>query len=942
MMTHSAGPTPTPVRRVTRSQSRDRDLGYSKGAPKGSSNLGASKGITDRLTAVPEERTPLSSRQHSILTYSVISGTPSTPGNAEGHSNISGTTFLNQDYADSDGEASQDPILLLDELPDLQHAASRLMNLLVSNHSDPIGIVNSAKRMRVAGLTSKDNRRLKSQCRKLVERMTQYGTQSFIDVSYIQGIIPSISASVDDQPWSSLPTLHGANCARLAFEVLLSAGDSESAKQMVESLNSHFPAPFLNQLTNARESNLVGSSAAEKAAWELALEIRTQHFIMEFARRQNDKDFDPALLLRSIFYNESNHEGAELDSRWLRGFSLATAFKDENECLPDRYHDAVLDRIGELELDFFDDDGAPNAKGLRAAFSWQRFTVRTARFLHIRDKEIRRDLKAQADFDDVHDILETKLKAGEIATDETPTQLEGISTADGSSLQSLGQDNLDPINQLSQPRGRDSSVPETDESLLESPTRESGEQSPLQGNLKRVSQVMGEKMAVSQKNRRMSGKRFLTKGNADILKRLSSNPSARPERPAVAAPATNEESTADRGHDDNFSTHDDTMDHFEFTEGLDESTTPPGSARTRNVSHPPAFSSPGPSGLRAPPLTAEVIGGSPSVPQAGEAQSVRTPQRTFIDRQKTARRVSPIDSRADSQSAERRPRPQLMDLLSQASRERQSRPQLTDLRSQASRKRPLPESDDDSSVFEVDERSPDVNAKRAAKPLRKRHAPERPERSAVGTANEAENEIEQQLPVSTTTRASSSTPARRLSMATLQRIPNESPKRVHFSGSSESPEVPVFDLTRPRAPVPSARLRTVLHTGTNQRRNSVRDSSTSTSEVPVAASAWEIRNTPPQHGGVPPGQKGKWCQAEDDRLLSLMKVYGTAWTKIISEDKLCPESAGGPILAIRNRDDQNCKDRARLLKQKFANRGPDNVPEYLRKATKPSKHRPKS
>ncbi|KAJ5769098.1 hypothetical protein N7520_003657 [Penicillium odoratum] len=707
---------PTQPRRVTRSQSP----GYQHISLKSTRNLGKGKAVDQRLETVTEE-TPISSRQTSLSKHSspVVQGTPEQ---AEANHNISGTTFLEaEDFeTDSEDEASDDPIIMLDELPDLQQAASGLMNLLVSNQQDPIAIVNAAKRIRVAGPSNKDYRRLKSHCKKLVERMKKYGNAAFVDVPRIRDIIPTISARVDEKPWSPSPILHSANCARLAYEVLLSTAESEPARQVVKSLNSQFPAPFLDQFVKGRDSNLVGFSAVEKAAWELALEIRTQYFLMEYERCQSEKGFDPSLLLRTVFYDESKYEGGDLDSRWLRGFSV-TPFHDENGCLPDRFHDAALDHIGELELELTDDDGALNVKGLRAAFSWQRFTVRTARFLHSRDKEIRRDLKSQADFDDVHDLLERKIK-GESVLNETHVQEDSSVFPDDSLFQATTPNNRDPeknqpLREMSPPAQQRSFATET--TLTGSPQKSIGQPSPVS---------LGKRPADSRPHRRKSGKnQFLNMDSISRFKqRLVSVASDSPvqQRP-VPQDTTGNKGTVAENHIDDYVPFDDTNEDFDLSGEPDESTTPPGSARTRQVSYNPSlqFDSPGPSRLRAPPMTNDEQESQPAQ-KAGEA-SLQTPQRTIFDRQNDARRVSPIDE-TETQSAERRP----------------ARPNGENSRKRA-RGDTEEESDDD---FEQDSRASNTATKRAIKPPPKRHAPARQERDeTLESASEAGEQLQQQL-----------------------------------------------------------------------------------------------------------------------------------------------------------------------------------------------------
>lgn len=59
----------------------------------------------------------------------------------------------------------------------------------------------------------------------------------------------------------------------------------------------------------------------------------------------------------------------------------------------------------------------------------------------------------------------------------------------------------------------------------------------------------------------------------------------------------------------------------------------------------------------------------------------------------------------------------------------------------------------------------------------------------------------------------------------------------------------------------------------------------------------------------------RWTDAEDERLLQLMEQFGTSYATIKREDCAFPASEGGPLL--ENRNQVQCKDRARNLKKKY-------------------------
>ncbi|KAJ6031585.1 hypothetical protein N7540_002317 [Penicillium herquei] len=682
-----------PTRRMTRSQSRELEPpSYQPGlAFKSSRVTGKGKATALQLSSVAEE-TPNSSGQFSLSKHGspVI---PESPSNPEGHTNISGTTFLDHLDESDDEQLTEDPLLMVDELPDLQHVASTLMNILVSSHEDPINIVNEARRLRSADPKSPENRRLKSHCRKLMERIKHFSHETFIDVQHIQGLIPSIPAKDDIAAWSPSPALHNANCARLAYELLLSTAESQSARQMVHTLNSQFPAPFLDKLS---KNPSTGSSGAEKATFELALEIRTQYFIAEFEKLQGSKDFDPKALLQSVFYDNSLHQGRELDSRWLRGFALAIALQDENKCLPERFHDAVLDRIGELRLDMFDDDGAPNSSGLKSSFPWKRFSVRAARFLHSRDREIRRDLKTQANFDEISDIIIKSLNGDgptpSVEPESRESHLDQRSVADLSPVVHLSKKGL--TERLEQTPATQTSTPTFAPPRVPSPTPQAQE------SVRKPTPSQGQSSTAKNPKRRKSIKGFLTMQNmARLKKRMES---LQPESPRYATGSAAPESSAAQEHSvpepdiGDETTFINQADYdFDLDEMPEQSTTPPGSARTNQVSHHPSQWS------VSPPRAQDSHRASRSEEQQ------QTPLRsTYFDRQNNASRVSPIDEVA-SQSTERRP----------ATKQRPAQKRPAETQKIVSRKRRREEEDDESgNEFEPDSRSINVAEKRAKKP----------------------------------------------------------------------------------------------------------------------------------------------------------------------------------------------------------------------------------
>ena len=371
------------------------------------------------LSAVAEESPAKSGQPAKNVNQTV----PESPETREETSKLSGTTFLNLESGsevESDDE-ELDALSIVDELPDLQRAAAGFLNVLISGSSDPSSIANAARRMKDPKST--ERRRLKLHAKKLVDRMKHFSSQTFIDVERIHQLVSLVSLRDIDQSWSPTPILHSANCARLALEIILATPGSDSAKQTIRSLETQFPVAFLDHMDNGSRPISVGVSATKKATFDLALEIRTQFFIMELERRASEEGFNPTSILRGVFYDDLAVDSGELDPSLLRGFRLAGIFEEENGHLPDRYQEAVTDRIAELEFGLLDEDGFTNVEALSAAFPWSRFLLRTARFVHSREKEIKRDLRTQPDIDDVQSLIVRQIKLrDETSSLATPEQ----------------------------------------------------------------------------------------------------------------------------------------------------------------------------------------------------------------------------------------------------------------------------------------------------------------------------------------------------------------------------------------------------------------------------------------------------------------------------------------------------------------------------------------
>lgn len=823
------------------------------------------------------EETPGSSRQTpSSNTRNPV--VPESPGMHEGHTNISGTTILPLDSQDNEPE----PILMVDELPDLQRAATNVMDLLVPRTAKPISIFNAAaESLKDDGATTQ-SKRVSRAVDKLESQDKVFPRQTYIDVDRISRLLPSVSIPGAAQPWTPLPMLYKANCAWLARDVLYAIVGKQSQMRVVRNLENQFPAPFMSKVVVAgSQSRPLGASATDKDTFDLALQIRTLLFVMELEKRQHEKNFDPLSILRGMFYDELAFEGedSQLDPSSFRGFNLPGIYQDQNGCLPERFQEAVEERVSELEDSLYDDEGLPNIRELKAAYPWKRFVLQVIRWIIKRDGEIREDLQALPAVDDVRETLEKgfedQIRPRAFAT---PSRLSESVAPERRPRISLGQQSQATSSDQRVITG--SPVVSRDFGVAASPVfRESvGQESPKgpTGDL------------VDRKRRKSSktlGRKFLNPDSMGLIKQLEqarqrkelSTLESQPAAPSSTANSRSTnlfsyfEQTVSSGRAEipqspeppaNQQYRDGDIDEVDLSgrqqHEIMESNSPPGSSRINQVSHTSVpgrfFDSPQDAHSRrvAGPSNDEVLRlMNEATPAPGPSSRA-----AFIDRQSNAERVSPISHDTDVWSSERR---------------------RAQAESSATRKRPRQESPDDDEDsdddFDQDDRQINTAERRAQKPPQQsRPVEKRPRLSTESDA--AGTQLQQSLNVSThVSQPTTSQPVGSRSAASRPAGPSR---------------IAALQMSQPEASNPPA-----APTG------------------PWATSVFVPRSDVDGRQGP----KKTYSQEEDERLIFLIGKYGKHWSVIEKEDSFCPVDEGGPKLKGRNQ--VSLKDRARNLRAMF-------------------------
>ncbi|KAJ5970605.1 uncharacterized protein N7479_000523 [Penicillium vulpinum] len=100
---------------------------------------------------------------------------------------------------------------------------------------------------------------------------------------------------------ASIADIHMTNCTLLTLNMLLPSMGIESQSEVIQQLDAQFPACVMSNLAESSMSRQIGASNSTETTFNLALGIRTQFFIMELERRQHEQDFNPVSILRQVF-----------------------------------------------------------------------------------------------------------------------------------------------------------------------------------------------------------------------------------------------------------------------------------------------------------------------------------------------------------------------------------------------------------------------------------------------------------------------------------------------------------------------------------------------------------------------------------------------------------------------------------------------------------------
>lgn len=325
------------------------------------------------------------------------------PASPRGH-DVSGATLL-PDNSDAEGEI--DAIAMIESLPNLQAASTRLLDFFSSSFSSPSRIADLARHLE--NPKSSQSRRLQYLSNNFSSQLDLFGSDVYISLDKVASIFPPIDH--ESKTWRVDGIIYKSNCAQLALEILTRITMTPDVEESLYALEGQFPLPFLIALANDNLLKNAGISALRRQTFDLALQVRTQFLKMRLVFEKDETELDPNLLLHDVFYNENLDSQATTDaSSSLRGFSLPS-FQDVEGNLPEQYTQDVKDRIREITA-CFKADGQVDFDALEERFSWEEFIFTVAKWLRARNEELNRHLDQQPRVEDILDKLESAVNQG--------------------------------------------------------------------------------------------------------------------------------------------------------------------------------------------------------------------------------------------------------------------------------------------------------------------------------------------------------------------------------------------------------------------------------------------------------------------------------------------------------------------------------------------------
>ena len=281
------------------------------------------------------------SAHHGLeLVDSAVQGAPGTLSASTARTSIPMQEFKNSTVQD-----------MLDTLPDLCHAADKILQWLLPEEISEDTVASMREDLQYPD----------SRLSKIVKRLSNvlqaqkgiYGDQidNYIFTGpVLKALLGSDEDADSDEPWHPNPMIHKANLATFLVIITRSWGEKFNNDHF-DFLERVFPSPFLSHSSNIEDLSM-------------AVEVRTQHFIMLLTRYSDVPNFDPDLILQQAFYVRTS-------ATTLKAWS-APGLKEED--LVQEYQALIIRRLAEVRRHFA--NGRAVYQSLKTAFPWNAFVTK--------------------------------------------------------------------------------------------------------------------------------------------------------------------------------------------------------------------------------------------------------------------------------------------------------------------------------------------------------------------------------------------------------------------------------------------------------------------------------------------------------------------------------------------------------------------------------------
>lgn len=289
---------------------------------------------------------------------------------------------------------------LLDALPDLYDASSKLLRFIVASNA------TNTVRSQMQNKKSREYKKLLRLSGAFQVQREVYGGAVFINLSSALGTLLQIKnvSNIPASRWRPDPLFQSANLATLAANALILPRHSDN-EHFLEELEQNFPKQFVADFVDVPDPT-VGRSGLLQETLRFAIEIRTQYAIMQLARYVDQPNYDSDIVLDQVFYE---------DSKTPRGWDLGGL---RSEHLTAHNEDAIIQRLQEIRqiidstsLSLESSEIQPTAiQCVRARFTWSDLVDHALLWTSLRDSEIQHQLAIVDGAEGIAQHLEVEIR----------------------------------------------------------------------------------------------------------------------------------------------------------------------------------------------------------------------------------------------------------------------------------------------------------------------------------------------------------------------------------------------------------------------------------------------------------------------------------------------------------------------------------------------------